>query len=342
MALALRNNSTFTCQPVPLTAKNGATILRIVLKAGFAIAGDGELVRADEQPEVVMEDQYWGEPGISSIRYESDIVLDKPHTDLVVNGHARAPKGRPVTQMDVALAYQGRVLKRLRVIGDRVWRTGAVGWRMTAPSPFTEMPITYDRAYGGSDIKGSEARNRSGTGFTSSANSDFEGTPAPNIEFADQLISTLADKPEPAGLGVVSKHWEPRLFYAGTYDALWLEKQFPLLPHDFDNRFFQSVNQAQWIPRPHGGEQVAIQGMTDDGLWRFQLPDCDMKVKLRYRDRTEERLMDLDTILVEPDDRRLILTWHATADIHGDPFRLLEMTIGKPTDNSADCGCRPA
>jgi len=203
------------------------------------------------------------------------------------------------------------------------------------------MPIVYDRAYGGSDEKGSEARNRSGMGYTSSANHDFEGAPGPNIEFPKELISSLSDKPTPAGLGVISKHWEPRLSYAGTYGDEWLEKQFPLLPPDFDTRFFQSVTQDQWVSRPHGGEAVAIQGMTAEGVLRFQLPSCDLNLRLCYRDRTEERLMELDTILVEPDDRRVVLTWRAAADIHGDPFRLLEMIIGKSSQNLADCGCRP-
>jgi hypothetical protein len=339
VALALRNETRFTCQPIPLTAKNGATILQIVVKGAFVVGSDSKMEKADEQPEVVMEDKHWGEPGVSSVRYESDIILDKPFTDLVINGHAYAPNGRTVTRMDVAVGYDGRLLKRLAVVGDRVWRPGPLGWRLTDPVPFRKIPIVYERAYGGSDKNGSEVRNRCGTGFASSLNGDYEGTPAPNIEFPDELIRQVSDRPVPAGLGVISKHWEPRLSFGGTYDGPWLEKQFPLLPADFDMRFFQSVAEDQWLPRPRGGEQVAVQGMTPEGVFRFVVPSCEVQLQLEYRDRLDKKMMDLDTILIEPDERRVSLTWRATADIHGDPFRLLEMTVGTVKDANGDCGC---
>lgn len=340
MVLAVSNASGFTCQPLPLTARTGATVLRIVLKAGFSIAADGHAEPLEVQPEVVMEDQYWGDPGASSVRYESDVVLDKPFTDLVVVGQAHAPRGRVVKVMDVTLAYQRRVLKRLRVTGDRSWIRGAFGWTMSEPQFFDAMPLRYDRAYGGSDEAGSEARNRSGTGYASRFDKQFEGRPCPNVEFPDQLIHSVSHRPDPAGLGVISKNWQPRLAFAGTYDDAWLDRQFPLLPADFDSRFFQSVAADQWIARPHGGEQIVVTGMTPDGSLGVTLPPCDVNLGLHYRSRSEHKPMDLDTVMLEPDERRLILTWRATADIHGDPFNLLEMVIGPREDAVAgDCGC---
>ena len=340
MVLDLRNITPFTCQPMPLTAKNGATFLRIVLKGGFEILRDGQLRLAENQPDVVMEDMYWGEPGTSSVRYESDVILEKPATDLVINGQAHAPNGRPVAEMDVAVAFQQRLVKRLRVTGDREWRRGPLGWYRTSAVPFTTMPIVYDRAFGGSDEKGSEPRNRNGTGYSSNFTSAYAGMPVPNIELPDQLINSASDRPWPAGLGVISKHWEPRLTYAGTYDAAWLENKFPLLPHNFDNHFFHSVSRDQWIPRPRGRELVAIQGMTPDGLLGFELPPCEIRLRLRYRDRVEAKYMAPETVLVEPEERRLVITWGASADIHGDPFQLLTIEVGETADGGRyDCGC---
>lgn len=340
MVLAVSNTSGFSCLPLPLTARNGASVLRIVLKAGFAIAADGRTLPLDAQPEIVMEDQYWGDPGVSSIRYESDVVLEKPLTDLVVVGQAHAPRGRAVKALDVTLAYQRNILKRLHVTGDRMWRRGTFGWTMSEPQFFTAMPLRYDRAYGGTDEEGSEARNRSGTGYASKFDKGFEGRPCPNVEFPDQLIASVSNRPAPAGFGVVSKHWQPRLAFAGTYDDAWLDRQFPLLPLDFDSRFFQSVAADQWIARPRGGEQIVVTGMSPDGPLGVTLPPCDVKIGLHYRESSEEKLMDLDTVMLEPDERRLTLTWRATADIHGDPFNLLEMVIGARKEIVfADCGC---
>ena len=129
--------------------------------------------------------------------------------------------------------------------------------------------------------------------------------------------------------------------YAGTYDQAWIDHQFPLLPADFDFRFFQSVAVDQWIPRPRGGEYIAIEGMSADGPLHLALPPCEMRIGLRYRTHSEDRLMDLDTVFVEADVRRLTLTWRATADIHGDPFNLLDIEIGAAgaAQPPGGCGC---
>jgi hypothetical protein len=341
MALEMQNRTPFKLQPLPLKAKNGADILRIVLKGGFAIGADGKLSLAEDQPEAVMADDHYGEPGASPVRYESDVIIDKLHTDLVINGHAYAPHGMPVKEMEVALGFQGSVMKRLRVSGDRSWYRGMVGWAMSRPVPFDRIPLTYDRAFGGQDNEGSEPRNRAGTGFAARMDKRCEGMKVPNIEFPDQLITSIGDRPAPAGLGVLAKHWEPRLGHAGTYDQAWLDEQYPLLPHDFNDLFFQSVGAEQWIPTPVGGEVIAVQGMTPEGFMRVELPPCRMGMQLVYKDHRERHQMRVETVLLEPDARRLVVTWGSCADIHGDPFRLLEVTTARVGEGfAADSTCR--
>jgi hypothetical protein len=330
MPLDLANKTPFACQQMPLVDEKGATILVIVLKGAYELDPEGALRIADEQPRIVMEDEFWGEAGLSSLRYESDVTFGKPRTDLIVNGQASARNRRRVQAVDVELRYQRRVVKRLRVCGDRRWEKGVFGWRLTKPEPFKEIPIVYERAFGGSDERGSEARNRIGTGYATSLSSEFNGTPAPNVEFPDQLIRGPKNRPAPAGLGAVSRNWEPRLLFAGTYDDAWLEERFPLLPVDFDRKFNQSTPADQWIDRPRGGESIEIRGMTPDGVLRMEIPSCEMDLTLVYNNKIKKNSMDLDTVLVEPDNSRLTLTWRGVADIHGDPFRLKEMIVSSP------------
>lgn len=330
MVLDLRNYTPFQCRSLPLTARNGATMLRIVLKAGFDILGDGRTQVAAEQPDIVLEDEWWGEPVKSAIRRESEVILEKPMTDLLVNGYACAPAGREVTRIDVGLSYEGRMIKRLRVSGDRRWERGPLGWSMSSPKTFTTVPVSFDRAFGGIDEGGAEPRNHVGMGYTSYLDRSFEGAPVPNVEFPDQLISSVTDRPRPAGFGVVARHWEPRKRFAGTYDAAWLEQRYPLLPDDFDLRFFQTAPEDQWIA-PQGGERIDIQGMTPQGDLRVYLPPCAATLSLHYVDRDEVKAMRLETVLVEPTLKRLQLTWGASADIHGDPFRLLDIEVWQGT-----------
>jgi hypothetical protein len=336
MVLALSNRTPYGCEQLPLTARNGATILRIVVKAGYRYSSDRGLDLLDKQPAPQLSDEYWEHDPISAeaVRIESDVSLYKPHTDLIVNGHAIAVGRKAVTGCEASVAYQGRILRRLKVLGDRVWRRSIRGWSLSDPLRFETMPITYARAYGGKDAAGAEARNLIGTGYATQPGADFEGMRAPNIEDPAQLIQQPSDRPTPAGLGVVSRASSWRARYAGTYDAKWLDEGYPLLPKDFDDRFNQAVESQQWIARPRGGESIQITGMSDRGAINIKLPPCQLRVGLHYRDRRSDQPLDLDSVCVDTDLHTLTLTWRGTADIHGDPFRLIE-TVIHPSDVSA-------
>lgn len=75
----------------------------------------------------------------------------KRQPEFAVQGQAHAPDGKAVTGITVSAAV-GQREKRVAVFGDRrvTWLdTGRV--RFEPPEPFTAMPLTWDRAYGGLD-----------------------------------------------------------------------------------------------------------------------------------------------------------------------------------------------
>lgn len=344
MVLTVKNETPYTYEQIPMMDLNGATILRGILKAAFRIQENGHLLPASDHPRVLLEDEYWGEVGRSAIKREADMALPRPYTDLLVVGHACAPNHRPVQAVDVGLMYQDRLLKHLRVSGDRYWFDRGFGWSMTDPEPFERMPVSYDRAYGGMDEHGSEARNRVGRGYTSKLTLDYQGRAAANVEDLNALISSPKQRPAPAGLGVIHRDWEPRLPFAGTYDTAYLEDRHPLLPRDFDLRFNQTADPKQWLARPKGGERVAISSMHPSGVLWFHLPDPTVNIGFFYHDRADKQQMALESVLVDTDNASVELTWRASADIHGDPFQLLETVISfgdpKRRCGAPDCdGC---
>jgi hypothetical protein len=340
--LDLDNRTPFSCAHPPMLAPNGANILRFVVRATYDIGPKG-LGLSKRQAPIRFEDVYWGETGKSSLRYESDVSLEKPFVDLIVNGKAYAPHGRPATQAAVGILFQDRFVRQLRVTGDRRWHYGLLGWGMTDPEPFVSLPVTYDRAFGGADGLGSESRNRVGMGYLSKVGAQLEGMPVPNVEFPEQSIKSPSDRPRPAGIGILSRDWRDRIKYAGTYDDKWLESRFPLLPADFDLRFNQSAPEDQWLHGVRGGETIKVIGMTPDGVLSFSIPRGSMRLGLHYRRRSSEAVMPLDTILVDCERRQVELTWRATADIHGDPFDLRTMIVStdSPELTPKDCGCDP-
>src|SRR6266852_4050549 len=101
MPFERENRTPFSCAHPPMLAKNGANILRFIVRASYDITQGGTLALAAEQAPIRFADEYWGEEGKSSLRYESDASLDKPFVDLLVNGQAHAPNGRPATSVDV-------------------------------------------------------------------------------------------------------------------------------------------------------------------------------------------------------------------------------------------------
>src|SRR6185436_229638 len=130
---------------------SGRELLVVVIKGTFVLPKSGEPVRLhDEQLPLVMADTFTGEPGFSAPVLEIDFAPRKHACDVLLVGHARAPEGRQVTRLRAGLRV-GPMEKAFDVVGDRVWQAGLTGITASSPLPFTEMPISYDTAFGGAD-----------------------------------------------------------------------------------------------------------------------------------------------------------------------------------------------
>jgi hypothetical protein len=312
------NRTPFAAERGWVRDRNGAEVWMVAVKATFDIV-DGALRVAEEQPPVLRAAEHHGDPGSSSLKYEADLLLTKRTTDVVVLGHAYAPEGSSVTQTDVSFRV-GPVSKTLRIFGDRNW--GAFG--ASAPEPFLKMPLVYERAYGGVDRKSAtpekswEWRNPVGTGFAISRR-NAKGLRLPNIENPQQLIHAWSDRPTPAGFGAIACHWQPRVGFAGTYDAHWMQHRRPLWAEDMDDLYFQAAPADQQTPQfLRGGEQVVLQGLTPGGRLDFTLPRLFLGFETRFHDGTREvhQNRKLHSVILEPDFPRVSLVWHSALPCH--------------------------
>ena len=103
----------------------------------------------------------------------------------------------------------------------------------------------------------------------------------------------------------------------------------PLLPVDFDDRFFQCApidQQASQFLR--GGEQVNLLNLSSTGNLRFLLPKIYLGFETRFYDGSREihKVRKLHTVILEPDFARVSLVWHSALPCH---FKVqkLERTI---------------
>jgi len=329
----LDNQTPYAAERNWVLDKNAAKSWVVAIKATFDILPDGTTKVADKQEEPLYGEEYLGEPGKSSIRYDADLVGPKKKTDVILNGHAYAPAGKPVTETTVTMKVH-TITKQLRVFGDRRWERGVLGLSMAPPEPFEKMPLIYERAFGGWDTKPEkpadqrlEARNPIGAGFAIAAE-HLVDQPLPNVEDPKHLISSWRDRPPPAGFGVVASYWIPRLKYGGTYDDKWQKERLPLLPEDFDERFFQSAPEDQQVPGfLRGGEQVELTNLSPEGQLKFRLPRIYPGFVTRFgRDRVDHGAR-LHTVILEPDHPRVIMVWHTSLPCPNSRVDYLDQTV---------------
>lgn len=332
--LEVKNRTPFAAGLAPGLDEHGVEHAVVVVKGTFALRGSGRVEVGPEQMPVSWADAFHGEPGASSVKHAGDGALHKPCADAYLVGSARPASGRS-THVDVALAMGASIRKVVRVFGDRRWSRRFGRWSASAPLPFEEMPLLWERAYGGAEPDPADAarprfdpRNPVGVGFAASLGS-AEGAPLPNLEDPRQLISSPRDRPEPAGVGAVAAHWQARARWAGTYDAAWRHARCPLLPLDFDPRFHQVAPPGQIAAGPlAGGEPVRIAGVSRGGPLLFSLPSRKVLVSTRIRGSEAIQAAALDTVLIEPDRGRVVLTWRASVRC-GRDFSRLERVLVK-------------
>src|SRR5262249_55414021 len=97
------NRSPFAAEVFTLLDHHGPEIQVFVMAAAFKQNGGGCFEPVTPQPPVCVADEYYGDPALSSIRYEAEVAPAKPLVDVIVNGCAYAPRGRPASSVVVEL-----------------------------------------------------------------------------------------------------------------------------------------------------------------------------------------------------------------------------------------------
>lgn len=222
-------------------APDGTPQLGVVAKRAYRLAPGRRCVPANDDAEIVVQPIHRAAPHDEvELVHDTDLfALAKPVTDVVVDGSVHLGAAAAVAEASVEV---GPVRKRLRVWGDRVVELDAQRRpRFSTPEPFTRMPLTWSRAYGGRDIAAEAAlrrtalprasridigvvaypRNPAGCGYrVASDASGLAGAAAPNFEdpcdpaTADRLLSRelldWIDRPAAAGFGPVDVRTFPR------------------------------------------------------------------------------------------------------------------------------------
>lgn len=301
----------------------------------------GGIVQPSEvQRSLVMADEFTGEPAHSAPLWETDFAFRKHHAEVLLQGSAYAPKGTQAQRVRVGLRIDNWT-KQFDAVGYREWQVIGPVVRSSKPLPFQRIPLGYDHAFGGQDAFDPEDEtpkayldNPVGNGFASPSYQDqISGLALPFSEEVDDEVTSPYGAYKPMSLGPIGRNWPMRSQYAGTYDQDYIDTVFPFLPKDFDERYFQSAPQDQWLPGLREGGQVLIVGLTPEGREQFSLPKTKTPVTLfRNGQVCMEQEIAADTLLIDTEARQFSLVWRLEARIKKNFLEFNELWLGPPTE----------
>ena len=343
--MELYNRTPFAAEFTTAADRDGRSHLLLVAKSTWRLPLGGEPAQwMAEQQALVLADTATGEPGFSAPVEDCDFVLQKPRCEVLVLGSAYAPRGAAVAQVETGFKV-GPLSKLMRVVGPRTWR-GGMAVAPGAATPFVRQPLSYDIAFGGTNVAADgeiDACMNNPVGLGYSRRGPWDGMPMAQTEAIDQPVMRPDHAYMPLGFGTLGRHWATRARYAGTYDAHWQANLFPLLPPDFDPRFFQSAPEDQQLDVLQGGMPVTLlnlthPALTPSGRLDFVLPDVSLDVVF-YRSQGEPVMLAgrADTLVLQPDKQCFTVTWRASLPLRRDirEFEAIELRAPVPPAPSA-------
>jgi hypothetical protein len=325
------NLTDYEAAPLVNTGVDGQWQATAIVKASFRWDDNGQVTKvAPEQ--VLLADEFAGEPATSGLLRASELAPPKAKLDVLLAGALTFPQ--PITQIDVELAVGNRLCKRARVFGDRVWLPGVTTALVPSePRPVTRVPIAWERSFGGADPedpKHAEPRNPAGSGVVRDAKT-LHGKLAPNFEDPQNLLPVRLGRPTPVGFGPIAAHWQQRRTLAGTYDETWRSKRRPLPPADFSLEYFNVAPDAQQLDGYRPGEEVRMLNLTTALRDRFLLPAFAVPVTFVSSDELAEDMTVVDTLFIEPEQRRFTLLARAQTELGVGPMSLARIVVGELT-----------
>ncbi|MFD1882498.1 DUF2169 family type VI secretion system accessory protein [Paracoccus pacificus] len=302
--------------------QNGDLDCVVTLRGTFEHVQDGVARWRDEQMPLQWQDAYEGDPHETPMLHQSDLVPEKPGTDVTFLGASHAPQGPSpgwTCQMDI-----GPIRKRLHVSGPRAWKPvvkparwpfrrheAIVDWELTRPDPTESVPMDWRHASGGPNVFEDAERdehNPLGRGRIGPKETwQNHAVPAPQVSAEAEMTPASG----PAGLGPVPPFWRQRARYAGTYDDDWKATRHPLLPKDFDPRFWQCAPKDQVVaPYLQANESYCLTNLHPEyKVASGRLPGLNLAVRV---DEGGWIPLHLDGVQFDwRKDTLILLTWRA-------------------------------
>jgi hypothetical protein len=301
--------------------RRGSWALTAVCKATYVLTPvESPLAAEQEYPNE--DDNHWNDDPARSLYSPGDLVPFKPRADVMLVGHAFAPRGEPVRSL-VARMIIGDVNKAIEVYGERSWTMDGI---LREGQRFVKMPLRYERASGGPDTTNP-------VGMRLDARPDaFGNTQVPNLQPPGLLLSDPKDYIEPIGFGPLAPSWPERRDrlgrHAGAFrPGAWLEQA---LPDDLDPSYFNAAPRDQQIEALRPNERLVLENLHPEHPRLVTSLSGVRPVAFveRRGAPAQELTMTADTLWIDTDRSICTVTWRGQVSLEhpGQPGRVLVAT----------------
>jgi hypothetical protein len=297
----------------------------LVAKATFRVAPDGSTQLDGQQPFPLFDED---EPTEFGALPHDDVPRRDRKLEVIVLGQAH---GTGRAQMLVELAV-GNYRQSVLVSGDRWWISAQAGGQHSEPQPFKTMPMTWDRAFGGSAecwidaesvIDLEHPMNKYGRGFDAAKLAEDVGkafaSPAgyprlrpdyvrmlPNLEHPRTAIRRFADEPRAYCWATMPTDIGAHLQRAHDHMAHY---KTGLSQQDMLTMVYHRAHPDWILDIPPIDTVVALSGMTAGPRFAFRIPRLRILADYELGERTGVRELEPQLLLLLPEQSRFYLVY---------------------------------
>lgn len=292
--------------------------LTVVCKGTYLLA-PGEASLSTEQEDVNERDNFWDDDPHRSVYAPSDLAPFKPRADVMLVGHAFAPRSEMARSLTARLMV-GELVKAVEVTSPRVWTPEG---ELREGARWNKMPLRWECAAGGVDTWNP-------VGVSANAAPDPYGQRLlPNLQPPGLRVVQWADFFVPVGFGPIASTWMIRRAKLGHRTDGWSDDAWTHIPldDDFDGEFFQAAPPDQQIEALHDDVTIVLEYLNPDHPHlATKLPGVHPHAFVDVPGSAPHDLvMTADTLWIDTDRGLCTVTWRGQVAVDGpdQPGRVL-------------------
>ncbi len=304
----------------------GSFAATVICKATFDLAPSISTLAQTQEP-LREDDEHFGRDPAHSLYAPTDGVPVKPRADVLLVGHAYAPRGSTVGSL-IARLVVGEVNKSIEITPERAFtREGSI----REGARFAKMPLHYERAAAGPDNP---------VGVRLDAPNTYGVVSLPNLLPPGLVVNAPTDSIPPVSFGPIAPAWRQRAQKLGPQATGFTLRDFSQrpLPDGFDLSFFNAAPRDQQIDTIRPDERIVLENLHPTiprfvtslpGIWPRAF------VELSGRNVQELTLMG-DTLWIDTDRSVCTVVWrgHCPIEFPTQTGRVV-VVLGRAGDNLA-------